>query len=111
MNKKIKYYILLGILLISLVINYHITLGFILGYIFYIIYQKILILRIDYIIKANKVDIIIYLINLFGLILLAIPLLISMLYPQIFHWLGVFMGLVFDKLFIYINSFIGVSYD
>ena len=106
-----KEYILLVIILIAMLINYRIALGIILGYIFYLIYQYLLEKRVDYILKAKEVNFLSYISNILSLVILALPFLISLLFPKVFHWSGALIGMMFVKIYMYINSFIGVNND
>lgn len=107
-NKDFILYIITGL---SAIIDFRIALGIFLGYLINIIYKRLLILRVDYILKANKLNFLTYILNISGILILSLPILISLLFPNIFHWIGVLLALTYDKLYLYTNSFIGVNND
>lgn len=111
LKKYFRYALLVLLVLVFLFIDRKISLGILLGYIFYHLNQRLLVFRVDSLLKANKVSFLTYLGSISGFILLIIPILISFIYPNIFNWIGVFIGLIYEKLYLYISSFVGVSND
>lgn len=111
LKKYFRYALLITLILVFLFIDRKISLGILLGYLFFYLNQRFLRFRIDNLLKASKVSFLTYLASIIGFILLIIPIFISFIYPNIFSWIGVFIGLIYEKIYLYISSFIGVSND
>ncbi|MBQ1508378.1 MAG: ATP synthase subunit I [Erysipelotrichaceae bacterium] len=96
---------------IALLFDFRITLGILLGLVFSVLHQRFLEYRTDRILSAASVGVLAYLGSLLSLLLLALPLLISFLLPGVFHWGGVFVGLMYRKFVLYFESFKGGTGD
>ena len=106
-----KHYILLIITSLFILIDFRIATAMMMAYVFNILYQRLLVYKVDYIIKSSDVNSFVYFSSILSLLILALPMLISLLFPNIFHWFGVLLALTYDKLFLYTNTFLGVNND
>lgn len=95
-----KKLVLIVIILVSAIIDWRISVGIIVGYPFSLLHSWLLKARFSSLTthKAglNKAGL--------GLLVLAMPMLISMLLPQYVHFIGVFIGLIYEKYSLYVQS-------
>ena len=87
--------------IIGLIINYRIGLGILLGYAFSVLHYQFLKYRVNSILNQREVSIFAYIGSILGIGLLALPIWISFLCPQLFHWAGVLVGLIYRKMAMY----------
>ena len=112
MAKKYIEELILGIIiLLFVIVDYKIALGILIGFLFALINKKLLTYRINHLMESKKVSLLARFGGFISILLLSIPLLLSFLYPNILSWIGAFIGLLFDKLFLYLKTFIGVNHD
>lgn len=108
MDKKIldistKGGLLIAILLV--VVDYRITLGMILGLVFYRLYYMLLTMSIDDQIDIpSEVKVRSIGAAILRLLLLAFPMLVCFVIPEVFNIWGVFFGLMAFKITVYIYS-------
>ncbi len=98
--------ILVGMIVIALFVKWQIATGIVLGCIFASLYGKVLERRFSTLLSNrtdSKVDTIVG--TIISFLLFATPILISFLLPQVFHFFGVFIGLIYRKYFIYLEAF------
>lgn len=88
---------------VAAIIDWRVAIGIILGYLFSLVHSWVLKLRFGSL-NPTRVKLGAYLGVLFGLIVLAIPMLIAMLLPQFVHFFGVFIGLVYQKYTLYVQA-------
>ncbi len=88
---------------VAAIIDWRVAVGIILGYLFSLVHSWVLKLRFGSL-NPTRVKLGAYLGVLFGLIVLAIPMLIAMLLPQFVHFFGVFIGLVYQKYTLYVQA-------
>ena len=91
--------------IIFLFFDFRVTLGVLLGYAFSLLHQRFLEYRMDAVLKNREVTSWTYFGNILSLLLLAVPLLIPFLLPQVFHWAGALIGLLYRKYYLYISAF------
>ena len=106
-GNRLRSMLILIIMGIVLLLDYRISLGILLGLLFTFFHQKFLEFRVDALIRASEVSVLTYLGPLLGIVLLSLPILLCFLLPQVFHWSGVLIGLLYSKMFMYIEAFIG----
>ena len=96
---------------IALLFDFRITLGLLLGFAFSLLHQRFLEYRTDRILSSASVGVLAYIGGVLSLLLLALPLLLSFFLPGVFHWGGVFVGLMNRKFVLYFESFKGGTGD
>lgn len=97
---------LIVIIVIALIFNWRIATGIVLGYAFSMFYWKLLDKRFALLfefqqnVKSNVV-----LGTIVSFIVLAIPLVIAFLLPKLFSFIGVSIGLLYRKYYLYLEAF------
>lgn len=106
----LKSYKLSSVIVIILAIglcffDYRVALGLLIGFIADYIYNVMMANSLTEILSGdNRNKVMITLKIMFNLIIIALPLLISFIWPTMFHFIGAFIGLVINKLcFVIVN--------
>ena len=87
------------LLLLTSLLNWRISLGLVLGYLFSQVNGKLTEMRIDALIANGASPGGAQLLSFFlKPLVIALPLLLSFLLPDIFHWAGTFLGLMIPKI-------------
>ncbi len=108
MVKKYLREILFGIIFVlTLLFDYRISLGLLLGVLFSYLQVKLITVRADGILRRRKAGFLVFLSSILSVAAMAIPLLITFLLPDIFSWIGTFIGMIYGKMYLYISAFIG----
>ena len=107
-NRKItnEIKVLAVIIVVTLILNWRVATGIILGYAFSFIYGKLLEKRFALMfenLETSKSNVVIG--TIISFLLLATPLLIAFLLPGLFNFLGVAFGLLYRKYFLYLEAF------
>ena len=98
--------ILVGMIVIALFVKWQIATGIVLGCIFASLYGKILERRFSALLSNHADSKVVTIVGtIISFMLLAMPILIAFLLPEIFNFLGVFIGLIYRKYFIYLEAF------
>jgi len=105
---KITSLLAISLGLISLFINYQFALGVILGYVFSMIYLFTLEKSYANLNSDYEINFFHYLLVIVRYILLALPMLIACLLPQVFNVFGAFVGLILFKVSLLIIAKKGV---
>ena len=108
-GNRFKNLIAIAISLIAALFNWRISLGFLLGIAFSRIHMILLSARLNAILDSSLKDkepnaFLVFFGGIIDLLVLAIPLAISYFLGGYFHWLGVGIGLLFEKLLMYISA-------
>ncbi len=99
---------LLGcIALIALLIDCRISLGILLGFLFSFLQEKLVELKVDVILQRRKAGALVFLSAFLSVAMMGIPLLISFLLPDVFSWIGVFIGMIYRKVYLFVANLIG----
>ena len=107
MKKNLRE-ILFGIIfVIFLFFDFRISLGMLLGALFSFLQMKLITVRTDGILRRRKAGFLVFLSSFLSVAAMAIPLAITFLLPEVFSWIGTFIGMIFGKMFLYISAFIG----
>lgn len=94
------------IIALSALYDWRISTGIVIGYFFAFIHSKFLAYRFNKMFDARKTSIfLITMGSLLGMMILVIPIALSFVLPSAFHFIGVFIGLTFNKYYLYIGSF------
>ncbi len=106
MPKKVIIYAGITIAVLSLAfyfVNWTISTGLIVGYLFSLIYIGVLTLSVKLITSENPGGLLIVIGSLIRMVILALPLLYAGLMPQYLSIYGVFAGLLMFKLWMYLT--------
>ena len=105
MKTQKRYMVFFIMIAIFAIYDYRISLGIVLGYLFSLIHSKLIASRFNALFDNQRVKTTVYFGFLLDLIVLCIPIAIAMLLPKIFHFFGVFIGLMFEKYSLYFEAF------
>ena len=106
MNKKMFVEDFCGALILGLIflfIDYKIAIGIVVGNIFSFLNYKTIEYRFN---NLESVNIFTYLGTFLSIAVLILPLIVSFLIPNIMSWIGVTIGLLINKIRLYIGAFI-----
>ena len=96
--------VLIVITALVAIYDWRISTGIILGYLFALLHWRFLNYRFSSL-DPKGVKLRVYLGMVITLLIFACPILIAMLFPQFVHFFGVFIGLMYQKYFAYVQAF------
>lgn len=109
MDKRVIIYAGITIALLSFVsyfINWTISTGLIVGYLFSLLYLAVLTLAVKMMSFEKPNNLFIVTSSLIRMVILAFPLLLGGLYPECLNIYGVFVGLLMFKIWLYLTMLI-----
>lgn len=108
-TQKMELLIILAIALGAVLINWRIAIGIAVGFVFSRFHMFMLSLRMNSIIdssldKGSANAFLIFFGGIIDTVILLIPFVLAYLFPMFIHWIGLAIGLLYDKMFLYISS-------